>query len=540
MVSEMIARATLAALLALSTVALAEGDRKRAAPRPSSPGPRMEPDDLPAPRPEISGEARLDMPPIPPFTLAAVGPGLHSPRELRVLGKRLLGTEVKATGYVTWVYDCPAALAAVNPSTTSEQIRAAIDDDPTLCGWPRFDLGDTRDTPREASIWVVEVPRRPSRRERRQLGGFQAAPAAVPDLAVGDHVTVTGTWAVYSPHARHNTGGLLIYKALEHTAPAAPAAPAATSPASPVTEPEIAVVTQVPLRTLISNPVRNDSVDHLNACTRAIAAVQYDAGIAECKAAVKVWDDNHLAWYAWAGAHIARGEWQAARAVIAHAVALRPDHGMYQLYLGMALYEAERARVRDEQAQQEHQRPEDVALDGSRLSLEPARDALRRAVKLAPDLWRAHYYLGRVYRDLDDVRHEAEQFSQAIATHPSYRVGYVALIELYRQWEYADQALAVARLGIAHVPAAEAGELWYEIGMVYARRDPPRAIEAFTQAIARDPGDPSARFQRGQIYFHRRDFANARRDLEAVAASRDPGTAALRPLAVDMLSQIGR
>jgi Tfp pilus assembly protein PilF len=35
------------------------------------------------------------------------------------------------------------------------------------------------------------------------------------------------------------------------------------------------------------------------------------------------------------------------------------------------------------------------------------------------DLWRAHCYLGRVYRDLDDSRHAAEQFSRAIATHPT-------------------------------------------------------------------------------------------------------------------------
>jgi tetratricopeptide (TPR) repeat protein len=538
-----LARAIPLVILAVSPVALAGGGKQAPAPSGKTPGAWMEPDDLPAPRPEVSADrARFDLPPVPDFALAIAEPGFHRPRELRVRGRPLLGTEIKVEGYVTWIYDCIAVLAAVNPDRTSTQIGDAIDRNPRLCAWPRFDLGDTRDSSREASIWVVEVPRPRSRTEPRQLTGGVAAPAAAPAISVGDPVAVTGTWATYSPHAGHNTGGLLIYKAIEHVAPSAvpSAAPhAATSPAPVASEPEIAVVTAVPLRRLISNPVRNASIDHLNACNKAIAARRYDAGIAECRAAVEVWGDNHLAWYAWASAHIARGEWQKAAEVVEHAVALRPDHGMYQLYLGIALYEAERERVRDEQARQEHRKPDDVVLDPSRLKLDAAHDALRRAVKLAPELWRAHYYLGRVYRELDDARREAEQFTATIATHPRHVPGYIALIELYRRWEYLDQALAAARLGLAHVPAAEAGELWFEVGMVYdARHASDGAIEAFGQAIAANPDDLSSKFQRGQIYFRRRDHAGARRDLEPVASSSDPALAAVRPLAADMLAQM--
>jgi tetratricopeptide (TPR) repeat protein len=529
--------------LAVSTVALAGSDRKDPPTKPGArkaAGPRMEPDDLPGPQPEVARDpAKVEVPPVPAFDLPASEPGFHGPRELRVHGKPVLGTEIKVKGYITWIYNYAAALAATNPKATRAQILRSIDKDPTLCDRPKFYLGDARATPRDASIWVVDVPRPATKAERgnRKPSELKGWWPEVPKLALGEYVIVTGTWALSSPHDEHNTGGLLVYKALEHAAP--PAAPPATAPAAPATEPEIEVVTRAPLRKPVSEANRNASIGHLNACNKAIAARQYDAGIPECEAATNAWDGNHLAWYAWGSAHMAKSEWQKARDAVEHAVTLRPDHGMYQLYHGISLYEAERERVRDEQARKDGKKPDDGAIDTSQLKLDAARDALRRAVKLAPDLWRGHYYLGRVYRDLDDVKREAEQFSATIATHPSYRFGYIALIELYRHWDYLDQALAIARLGTANVPAAEAGELWFEAGMAYdARREDDKAIDAFSKAIAGNPNDLSSKFQRGQIYFRRNDAANARRDLEEVVKSTDPRIATTRPLASQMLNQL--
>jgi tetratricopeptide (TPR) repeat protein len=214
---------------------------------------------------------------------------------------------------------------------------------------------------------------------------------------------------------------------------------------------------------------------------------------------------------------------------------------MYQLYHGISLYEVERRRVRDP--------------DPSSHQLDAARDALAAAIKIAPELWRAHYYLGRIYRDLDDPRRAAQQFTATIKLHPGYRFGYIALIELYRAWDYVDQALAVSTLGTAQLPSAETAELWFEVGMAHdakssggqgidsatesaVKKAIENAIDAFGRAITINPGDTLSKLQRGELYLRRRDFVNARRDLEDVLRSPDPRAASAKPLVSWLLGQI--
>jgi tetratricopeptide (TPR) repeat protein len=293
-----------------------------------------------------------------------------------------------------------------------------------------------------------------------------------------------------------------------------------------------------PLRRIVDEATRATSVEHLNACNLAIAARHYDDALAACEAATAAWDGNHLAWYAKASAHLARRAWVEARTAAEHAVTLRPDQAMYQLYDGIARYEAERQQARDDQARKEHKPPEDVTINPSLLRLDAARDALVTATRLAPALWRAHYYLGRVYRDLDDARHAAQQFSRAIKANPGYRFSYIALIELYRRWDYLDQALAVALLGTTHVPAAEAADLWFEAGVAHAARHADdRALDAFTRAIATRPEDADAKLQRGQLYVRKGELDHARRDLEDVVAAAGALPDA-RQLATQLLAQI--
>jgi tetratricopeptide (TPR) repeat protein len=511
--------AAIVGLLALSTPAFSQGGKPGA-------------DDLPGPQPEVapaqSKTAKLDLPELPGFELPATEPGFHSPRGLRVRGKPVLGTEVKVKGYITWIYDCVAVLASSNPQATRAQIQSAIVKDPSLCERPKFYLGDAKTTPREASIWVVDVPRPQTKQ--------------APRLAPGDYVVVTGTWALQSPSSEHNTDGLLVYKTL---APATPSTAAPAAPQPPAPEPEI-TVGKPPIRPPVADKARASSIERLSACTKAFAARQYDAAIADCQAATKLWDGNHLAWYTQGSSHMARGEWTQARDTVERALKLRPDQGMYQLYHGISLYEAGFQQAREDQAKKENKRPAEVAVNSALVKLDDARDALLRAAKIAPDLWRAHYYLGKLYRDRDDARRAAEQFELTIKTNPGYRYGYIALIELYRRWDYSDQALAVALAGTVNVPASEVNELWFEVGMSYdAKRGSDKtaddkAIEAFGKAIAAKPDDAGSKFQRGQIYYRKGNLAAAKADLEDVVASADPRIAGTKPIARQILSQIAK
>jgi tetratricopeptide (TPR) repeat protein len=520
---------------------------------------QLEPDDLPDPRPEIArGESLIDPPAVPDFALPPAEAGFRRPRELRVRGAAALGREIKVKGYITSIYDCASELAVRHPEASRVDLLLSIDRDPSQCQRPRFTLGDSRDVSPDTSISVVEVPRYPARPEREALSRDELAQwPAVPRIATGDYVVVAGTWATRSPHNEQNTAGLLVYQSLELAVPSEPTAAAAPTADVPgattqtttdttdapaadavavavdtIDPPEVAIETRPRLRKVVDLRIYNRSVDRLNACTKHIVAGDHDAGIASCRSAIAIWNDNHLAWYTLASAYIAKREWPLARTAAERAVAARPDQAMYQLYYGIALYEAELARVHDEQA---HRRPGDAIAEPQ---LGPAREALWRAAVLEPDLWRAHYYLGRLHRDLDDARRAAARLTRALALHPTYGPGYIALSELYRRWDYVDAALAVALLGTQHVRAD--AELWYEAGMAQsARRADPEAIAAFGKAVV-GRADLRAKFQRGQIYLRNGDLVRARRDLSDVVESTDPQVAAVKSIAQQLLGELER
>ena len=92
----------------------------------------------------------------------------------------------------------------------------------------------------------------------------------------------------------------------------------------------------------------------------------------------------------------------------------------------------------------------------------------------------------------------------------------MALAELYRQWDYTEQAISIAEQGAAIVPGSnEVSDIWYEVGMGYDdKRLDDKAIEAFTKSLESKRDNHKAKFQRGQAYFRKGDFTNAKKDLE--------------------------
>jgi len=173
-------------------------------------------------------DVKLDLPAVPAFDLPpAPADGGHSVKELRVKGKKLFETDITVHGFITWAYDC--ATAVRKPDETDKDLQKRLDEDPTLCERPKFYIGDAKDTPAEKSLWVVDVPRpynklemermkKPERNlpDRCEPNEKDPKKNICPPYAVGDEVSITGTFKMSSPHSERNSDGLLVYKKMKN------------------------------------------------------------------------------------------------------------------------------------------------------------------------------------------------------------------------------------------------------------------------------------------------------------------------------------
>lgn len=471
--------------------------------------------------------SKLELPAVPAFEVAAAPAGMHGVGELLVAGTPLLGTTVKVAGYVTWIYECAVAVRRGKESRAQTQKR--IDRDPTLCERAKFYLADTKDTAREKSLWVVDPPRPYYKLEIERIPKADRTPEAYPGrcepdpkrtgplcfpLAVGEYVTIEGTFAVESPHAERNSDGLLVFGSIAPATPPATIAMRAIAP--PAAKPIAAFVPKAAAPAAApAYAVQQASVKHANAATRAYAQQDYALAETEYRAALAAWPGNHLAWYGLAGVFIGTSNWSDAGDAAAKAFELVPTDPMYAMVAGYTLYS----------------RPSP--------DLARAEQVLRHAVKLDDQLWRAHYYLGRIARDSGRTKEAGEELTKALASAPTEAAPWIALVEIYRRWQRPDLALVVAEQGTLAVRASEAADVWYELGMANdeLRRDAP-AIEGFTKALEVAPTHAKALFQRGQVYFRTGKRAEARRDLEAFLASGSADASAV-PQAQRMLEILG-
>lgn len=277
----------------------------------------------------------------------------------------------------------------------------------------------------------------------------------------------------------------------------------------------LAVLTGCPNQSL------NESKTALNAGNKASGAKQYQTAITEYQRAVDKYHDNHLAWYGMGGAQAGKGDWAKAAEAFAVAVQLDDKQPMYQMWYGVSLYEKAIQAAREDQAKKENKKPEEIKLDLSTVNFEKAMQHLQEAVKLNGDLWRAHYYLGRILREQDKPKDAATEFSAAIKANPRESGPYVALGELYRRWDYSSESIKVALQGTTNVPGAhEVSDIWYVLGMGYDdQRMNDKAIDAFDKALESRRDNHKAKFQRGQAYFRKGDMIHAKRDLEEFSKS---------------------
>lgn len=269
------------------------------------------------------------------------------------------------------------------------------------------------------------------------------------------------------------------------------------------------------------NTGRNDSVKASNEGTKAYGQKQFDTAIEHYKKATDKWQGNHTAWYGLAGAYIGKKQWKDAADAMEHAVQEKDDAAMYHMVYGYTLYEKAIQTAKEDTARRENKKPEEVTPDLSQVNFEKSLQHLSQAVKLNSELWRAHYYIGRINRDSGKFKEAAEAFTKALQSAPPDPGPWVALGELYRLWDYTDQAISIAEQGVQIVPGAnEKSDVYYVLGMGFDDKGQyDKSIEAFTKALESRRDNHKAKFQRGQAYFRKGDYVNAKRDLEEFSKS---------------------
>jgi tetratricopeptide (TPR) repeat protein len=288
------------------------------------------------------------------------------------------------------------------------------------------------------------------------------------------------------------------------------------------------------------NDAHNEAAKLNTEGNKALGQKQYETAINDFEKAVEKNHDYHLAWYGLGVAYYQKNDYAKAVDALEKCVQLAPEQPMYQMMYGVALYEKGVDSAKDEQAHKANKKKEEIDPDLSGVNFEKSQQHLQEAIKLNPDMWRAHYYMGRIYRAGDKAKEAAEQFTQAIKGDPREWAPYVALSELYLKWDYADQAIQVASQGVANVPGSnDTSEIWYDLGMAYdAKKMEDKAIEAFTKAVETKRDNHKAKFQRGQAYFRKGDMTNAKRDLEDFNKSGGASLEFIKQQASQMLMQI--
>ncbi len=264
------------------------------------------------------------------------------------------------------------------------------------------------------------------------------------------------------------------------------------------------------------NEAKNDSIKLTNEGNKSVTQKQYETAIAAFDKAIEKNSDNHLAYYGRGIAWLQKGDPGKAVESLERCVQISPDQPMYQMYYGIALYEKAVDGAKEDQARKLNKKKEEIQPDLSGVNFEKAQQHLQEAIKLNAEMWRAHRYLGLIYRAQDKSKEAADEFTKSIQGNPRDWANYVALGELYRKWDYTDQAIQVASQGTMAVPGSnEVSEIWYVLGMGYDdKKMEDKAIEAFTKAVESKKDNHKAKFQRGQAYYRKGDMTNAKRDLE--------------------------
>jgi len=257
---------------------------------------------------------------------------------------------------------------------------------------------------------------------------------------------------------------------------------------------------------------KNESIELTNKGVDAFNHESWDRAIQFFKDATHKHDGNHFAWYSMGEVYAKTESWKEAADAYQEAVKHKSSEAMYHLRLGMALYEMElKAKEKEKR---------DTMGD-----LSKAESELQEAVKLNKDLYKAFWYLGRIYRDTDRPKQAAEAWTSACRLNPYYGPPFAALGKLYIHWGHYDEAIRVLTQGQQYVEdLIDKSDIYYFLGLGYdakARMSPgeqkdflDKAVDAYSKALDLRADNADAKLQRGIDYAKKGDKSKAQADLD--------------------------
>ncbi len=288
------------------------------------------------------------------------------------------------------------------------------------------------------------------------------------------------------------------------------------------------------------NQAKHEAIKRANAGAKALSQKQYDTAITEFKEAVRLDRDNFMAWYQLGESFREKKAWKEAVESFEQGARLRPNDVMLNVRFGAALYEEAVDRERQAEATRQKKKPEEITPDLRAVNFDSSLQRLETAVKSDTNLYNAQYYIGRIYRDQLKDAQAADAFTKAILAWPRFGEPYIALGELYRRWDYPNEAIQVVSQGVEHVMENETkSKLFYVLGMAYFDKvEDSKAISAYTEALKLSKDNHKAKFQRGQSHFRMGQLKEADKDFEEFSKSAGPALSSLKGIAQKFRFQI--
>lgn len=262
------------------------------------------------------------------------------------------------------------------------------------------------------------------------------------------------------------------------------------------------------------NQEQHESIELTNEGVEKYQNQSWDLAIQKFKDATGKWKQNHTAWYSMGEVYAKQGNWDDAASAYQEATKHNSDDAMYNMRLGQARYESAKAKATDKETN----------TVGNLGDLSQAQQALEKSIEQNGDLFRAHHYLGLIYREQGKPKKAAESFTRAAQLNPTWGKPFIELGELYYRWDRFDEAIRVLSQGENHVLDPELKtDVYYNLGLAYdykARLTPAeeknfldKAIEAYSAALDARKDNAEAKLMRGLAYARKGDKSKAEADL---------------------------